>query len=227
MKERVILFNAKDYIEEELKKIIELDGKVLKNDNRSFVKRVVYLGKEIVVKQPKEKDRRKWIRFTTIFRDSEVVATLISMEKLKEIGVISNEPIGAVEYRKNKMVYKSFAIYTYVEGEKVEKIDYVKVIDLIKKIHMSGYLHGDTQIRNFLKINEDIATIDCNLKKNKTYKFSENMEYFKFMQDAHESSEYISKNIWYYIAKAVFYMIRTKRRVKKYIKVKLRGEKKV
>ena len=53
------------------------------------------------------------------------------------------------------------------------------------------------------------------------------MEYFKFMQDATESSEYISKDIWYYIAKFIFYTIRTKRRVKKYIKIKIKGDKKV
>lgn len=216
--EKMTIFD-KSFTTEEIKEIFKMSGRSLKTGKRSEVKEVKYRKKDIVVKIPVEKNRRKWQRFLSIFRKSEVISILESMKILQENGILTNNPIAAYEKKEFGMVIDSFAVYGYVNGDVVTKHECKEVVELIKKIHNTGYLHSDTQVRNFLKCGDKIAVIDAKLKRKSLGGISENLEYIGFAVDINEAYGYINKNtVFYKIAKFLYELFRFKRRVRHYFK---------
>ncbi|OQY08844.1 MAG: hypothetical protein B6I28_04085 [Fusobacteriia bacterium 4572_132] len=206
-----------------LKDIIMLDEEILKDDNRSLVKVVNVKGEKIVVKQPREKNRRKWIRFWTLFRDSEVKKEFESMMFLKKNLIKGLEPIKYEEIKKMGMVVDSYLLYRYQEGVTSDKNDISEIIKIIKKIHKLGYLHGDAQFRNFIKSPEGkIVVIDFKVKKKLLGKFSEAFEYIVLENSVGEIDKEINfiKNTNYYkLAKFFNDFFREIRKIKKKIRV--------
>ena len=56
--------------------------RTLKDDSRSLVEVIRINGKRYVLKVPKEKNRRKWQRFLSIFRGGESMRECKQLEKL-------------------------------------------------------------------------------------------------------------------------------------------------
>lgn len=139
--------------------------KMLKDDNRSLVKIIRIDNKEYVLKVPREKNRRKWQRFINIFRGSDGLRSFLMMEKLEKIGIESTKGILALE-RRTPLVVDSILIMEVLEGREVEENDFLKVISSLNQIHSKGYLHGDSQIQNFLVKDEKIYSIDLRLQRN-------------------------------------------------------------
>lgn len=221
--EKIIFYgeNSCKYSKDDIKIIINLTGRVLKDTERSFVKVVEFKGEKIVVKIPIDKNKRKAERVATFFRKCEAVRVLESMEKLKKIGVITNEPIASIEIKNNKMTIESIMIYGYLEGIDVKEEDAEKVINIIRKIHKFGYIHSDTQKKNFIKIGKEIGTIDAKLKRKIFGKISENLEYIGYSVDNNKAYNFININsIWYKIAKSFYELFRLKRRFKSYCRGK-------
>ncbi|MTI38752.1 lipopolysaccharide core heptose(II) kinase RfaY [Fulvivirga lutimaris] len=141
--------------------------KVLKDNHRSAVRRVLINSEDLVLKVPKEKNARIWIRFLTLFRLGEAFKNLKSMNLLSDIGIKTTTPIMAAEMRSLGMVVESWLLYSYLDGTSCldQPQTYPKVIDTLKSIHKKGYTHGDPQIRNFIKKENKIYVIDTNPKK--------------------------------------------------------------
>lgn len=221
--EKLIFYgeNGYKYSKDDIEMIINLTGRVLKDTERSFVKVVEFKGEKIVVKIPIDKNRRKVERVATLFRKCEAVRVLESMEKLKKIGIITNEPIASFERENNKMTIESIMIYKYLDGVSIGEEDAEKVINLIKKIHKFGYIHSDTQKMNFIKIGDNIGTIDVKLKRKIFGNISENLEYIGYCIDNNNAYNFINVNsIWYKIAKCFYEFFKLKRRIKNYLKEK-------
>ena len=141
--------------------------KVLKDDNRSRVLLVNYQGEKLVVKEPKEKNRRKWQRFLSVFRGSSSYLELKNCNKIIESGFLGAEGVLAVEKTNKFWVEGSYFVSTYIEGSE-GGIEYLeKIAQELAGIHRRGYLHGDSQLVNFM-VGEDgrIYLIDCKLSKN-------------------------------------------------------------
>lgn len=212
----------KDYYNEEIiDKIIKKEGKILKDTSRSYVKKVEIGEKKIVFKIPLEKNNSLWIRFLTLFRKSEAIKVLETMNFLNKNDIYTNLPILCCEKRKYGMVVDSFIIFEYLEGDVVKKEDAEEVIKLIKKIHKLGYIHSDTQMKNFINKNGKICTIDAKLKKKLFGKISENLEYINFGVDIEEAYNYVDTSSFNFkISKFIYNFFRLKRRVSKKIKTK-------
>lgn len=140
---------------------------ILKDNHRSCVKRINVNSMDLVLKIPKEKNTRKWIRFLTWFRIGEAFKNLRAMALLADIGIKSTAPIIAAEKRKLGMVVDSWLIYNYLDGKSCldQPQIYPQVIETLKSIHKKGYLHGDPQIRNFIEKENEIYVIDANPKR--------------------------------------------------------------
>ncbi|QSE97817.1 lipopolysaccharide core heptose(II) kinase RfaY [Fulvivirga lutea] len=140
---------------------------VLKDNQRSEVKRIKVSDNDFVLKIPKEKNSRFWIRFLTLFRKGEAQKNLKSMMILKNIGVKTTNPILAAEKRSFGMVVDSWLLYQFVDGRSClnQPETYKKVIDTLESIHQYGFIHGDPQIRNFIQKDSDIYVIDANPQK--------------------------------------------------------------
>lgn len=153
--------NFLDFVLTNKYKVIE----ILKNDQRSLVEIIEIDGKEFVLKIPKEKNNRKWQRFVNIFRGSDSFRNYKTMEKMEKMKISSTKALFAAEKR-TPFVIDSFLIMELLKGEQVLEEDYTKVIESLNHIHSKGYLHGDSQIQNFMKKDNKIYMIDLRLQKN-------------------------------------------------------------
>jgi len=140
-------------------------NKTLKDSSRSMVYLINVNDESLILKEPVEKNERKWIRFTTLLRKSEALQSCLSMIKLQEIGVESNKPLVVVEKKKLGMVVDSWYLCSFVEGVACSQDAYQNVVETLNKIHQSGYLHGDPQIRNFLQTDTGIQVIDAKMNQ--------------------------------------------------------------
>lgn len=138
----------------------------LKDNHRSSVLRIELEGLDLVLKVPKEKNNRLWIRLLTWIRQGEAFKNLLGMKKLWDNGIKTTKPILAAEKRKNGMIVDSWLVYEYLSGQNCldQTAHFPQVVSTLKKMHKSNLLHGDSQIRNFIYHKKEIYVIDSNPK---------------------------------------------------------------
>ena len=163
---------------DELLGLIEKFPKVLKDDRRSLVKLGEINGVQLVAKQPRDKNKRRWARALTLFGAGEARKTFTTLLEFKNKGIESLTPFCLLEKRKLGMVVDSWLLYNYREGRESDKTCLAQIIGLLKKLHSNGYQHGDPNFGNFLvSPNGDIFLIDCK-GKSRSGRFS---DYYDFM----------------------------------------------
>jgi heptose II phosphotransferase len=194
--------DAQRIIEAILNKTYRLK-KTLKDSSRSMVYQIDIDHEVLIFKQPVEKNTRKWIRFTTLMRKSEALQSCLSMVKLQEINIHTNKPLVVLEKKVMGLVIDSWYICSYVAGDSCVESDYPEVIDTLKVIHNAGYLHGDPQIRNFLKTKSGIQVIDTKL----SYAWNALQKHLEFVylnNSINDANGYIDKStIGYKLAKFI------------------------
>lgn len=182
-----------NYIIEGLKKKIESNPKilkVLKNDKRSYVFIFEYLGKKYVYKEPLEKNRRKWQKFLSFFRGSESKREFFCIKRINSSGFVKT--VIPVLYTNKYLVYK------YLEGNQPSIKDIELVIKTLNKIHLEGYLHGDSQIQNFLIDDEKkIYIIDSKFQRNKYGRFGATFEMIYLEESTEIEIKYNKDDIFY------------------------------
>ncbi|MBP7101586.1 MAG: O-antigen ligase family protein, partial [Leptotrichiaceae bacterium] len=156
--------SGKDMLSLILEKKYE-DISILKDDKRSLVKIIKMNGNNYVLKVPREKNNRKWQRIINIFRGSDSFRSFQMMNKLEGLGIESTKAIIAAEKR-TPFVVDSLLVMDLLNGEEIHKEYYLKVIEKLGDIHKKGYLHGDSQIQNFMLKDDKIYSIDLRLQKN-------------------------------------------------------------
>lgn len=171
--------------------------KVLKNDQRSYVALIEIDGEKYVYKKPIEKNKRKWQRFLSIFRGSESKREYQNIQRINKLGFNGATPYFALEKRKGLICFDSYLIYSYIEGEEGTTKDIELISKELKKIHIKGYLHGDSQIMNFLINRNIVYLIDTKLIKNKYGKFGEIFEFIYLEESCNIDIEYDRKSIYY------------------------------
>jgi len=173
--------------------------KVLKDDNRSRVLLVNFQGEKLVVKEPREKNRRRWQKFLSVFRGSSSYLELKNCNKIIENGFLGAKGILVAEKTKGFWVDDSYFVSSYIEG--VEgSIDYLKVIsEELERIHSRGYLHGDSQLVNFM-VGRDgkVYLIDCKLSKNIYGVFGSRYEFIYLEESCNRDIDVFPKDDLYY-----------------------------
>lgn len=177
--------------------------RVLKDDKRSLVEVIRINGKRYVLKVPKEKNRRKWQRFLSLFRGGESMRECKQLEKLMINGFNAPRPFLALEKKRFGMVVDSLSVSEYIESRPSTENDFDIICSSLKEIHGKGFLHGDSQIENFLITDGRIYLIDCKLLKNIYGKFGEMYEYIYLKESCNINLEnYIDmENIYFKGAK--------------------------
>lgn len=167
--EKLCELNIESTIEE-----IQQFSKTLKDDKRSLVKQGYLFGDTVIAKQPKDKNNRTWIRFLSLFRDSEARTSLQTLSDFESYGIASVKPICVFEKRINGFLVDSWLIYVYREGKPTNHENLAEIVTLLQKLHNHGYWHDDPNFGNFLidsersgceKSKNDIFLIDCKGKK--------------------------------------------------------------
>lgn len=151
----------------------------LKDDKRSLVKQGELFGKKIIAKQPRDKDRRLWIRVLSLFRNGEARSAQKTLTRFAELGINSVQPICTLEQRKYGCLIDSWIIYEFREGQESNLSHLPDIIKLLQKLHQHGYRHDDPNFGNFLvdADSQQLFLIDCKGKK-RLGKFS---DYYDFM----------------------------------------------
>ncbi|MGL5052252.1 MAG: lipopolysaccharide core heptose(II) kinase RfaY [Cetobacterium sp.] len=198
-------------------------SRVLKDDNRSEVKLIQIDKKKYVYKIPKEKNKRVWQRFISIFRGSESKREYENYLKILNLGFKGPVPIMYWEKKVLGMSFDSFLIMTYIEGKSatLEELNLVK--KELERIHRKGYLHGDSQLSNFMVSKKKIFLIDAKLVKNIYRKIGEAYEFIYLEESCHvEVDVYNKKIISYKLAKSLNSYLHWFGKIKKTIRRKER-----
>lgn len=223
----LIYYNDEKYLDYYLKiKRKEFQTvKILKDDQRSYVALISIDGQKMIYKEPKEKNNRIWQRFLSIFRGGESSREFINSEKIQEFGFLGAEPILAVEQYKKKMCVFSFFLMDYIESHHaaIEEADMVK--KELDKIHSKGFLHGDSQLSNFMINENEVYLIDCKLTKNHWSFLGKMWEFLYLEKSCYRSldSKY-SETFIYKLLKKADRMIDNFNYKRKKIKKRLKGE---
>lgn len=196
-------------------------GKVFKDDNRSKVSLFTFQGEKLVFKVPREKNSRKWQRLLSIFRGSESYREFRQAEKIYKAGLLTYKPILAFEKRKYGFVVDSYFICEYLSGE-TGSIKHLEIIkNELDKIHNLGYLHGDSQLVNFIIDNRYVYIIDSKFSKNKYGKFGDRYEYIYLEESCPKDVEYEKNDIYYKGAKGFNSLLHWWGRIRKKLKGKI------
>lgn len=201
--------------------------KTLKSDHRSVVKLIELSGKTYVYKVPVEKNTRKWQRFLSIFRGGESQREFLCLENMLKNGIDTAKPYFACETKKFGMVIDSYLIMEYIDGRE-GTIDNIEIIcNTLEKIHSKGYLHGDSQLSNFIISNGICYVIDARLKKSIFGKIAQAYEYIYLETSCGQSiKKYYKKYGFYYIiARFTDYILILWGKIRAFIKSILKGEK--
>jgi heptose II phosphotransferase len=148
-------------------------SEVLRDDDHTFVGLLDLAGERIVVKSPRFKDRRPWIRVTTLLRAGHATRLLRFMQAIAQSGVPSPDPIAALERRRWGMVVESWICYRYVPGRPCTAADAPAIIAALQALHRTGWVHGDSQVRNYVADGERIVLIDANPRRKRWGRASE------------------------------------------------------
>ena len=68
----------------------------LKDNHRSLVKRGEMFGHDVVAKQPRDKHRRIWARFVSLWSAGESCQTIANLVKLQQAGIETVKPLFAL-----------------------------------------------------------------------------------------------------------------------------------
>lgn len=174
--------------------------RIFKNDQRSYVALIEIDGEKYVLKRPIEKNRRKWQRFLSIFRGSESRREFENIQRINELDFNGAIPYLAVETKFGLCVVGSYLVYSYLEGEEGTTKDIELISKELKRIHNKGYLHGDSQVMNFLINGNTVYLIDTKLMKNRYGKFGEIYEFIYLEESCDKDIEYDRESIYYKVA---------------------------
>lgn len=171
--------------------------KVLKDDQRSYVALIEIEKNRYIYKEPREKNRRKWQRFLSIFRGSESKREFENLKKISKLGFKSAIPYLAVEKKKGLICVDSYLILSFIDGKdgKVEDIDLIS--KELKKIHSKGYLHGDSHVANFMIKENDVYLIDTKFLYNIFGKFGESFEFIYLEESCYKPISYDKSSFYY------------------------------
>lgn len=182
------------------------NNKTLKDNYNSKILKCDFNNECITIKYPIDRNTRKWIRFTTLFRKGESYKNFMAFYKLKKLKINVPTPILIAELRKFGMVFDSFVVYKYINGNTFSRKNYNhygEIIKIIKQLHYHNLVHGDAHTENFIYSNKTFA-IDVKAKKAYFGKLSKIWDYVQLSYNDIKIENYfpeISSSYLYKFAK--------------------------
>jgi tRNA A-37 threonylcarbamoyl transferase component Bud32 len=137
------------------------EGQILKNGNTCYVSRLMWNGKDVVVKRYNHKGFIHSLRHT--IKKSRARRVWLHGHRLGMLDIATPKPLAYIEQYKGKLVWKSYLITEYVEGQKLH--DFLRnsniteeqrlmaiqqVKELLDKMGKYRITHGDLKHSNIL-----------------------------------------------------------------------------
>ncbi|MBJ6138732.1 lipopolysaccharide core heptose(II) kinase RfaY [Marinobacter litoralis] len=167
--------------------------KIIKDNKHNFVAQAQTPSlPNVIVKQPRKRNSRRWERFLTLFRPGEAVRIYNSHLKLLELGFNCPEPLLAAEQQRAGMVRDSVVAYRFQEGRSARGEDTELVSYELQRLHQKGYTRGDPKALNFIVHDGSVYFIDFKLARPSWFrKHSIRMEYAHFLHTMPEGIRYL------------------------------------
>ena len=168
----------------------------LKDNSHNYVARVKTSSiADLILKEPRKRNRRLWERTMTRFRDGEALRVFDSHTKLDELKFDCPKAVLAAELRESGVVTDSFFLYQYQQGTPATAKDAGRVAHELQRLHSLGYTRGDPKAQNFLIHNDKVFFIDFKLSKPAVFKkHSSRMEYAHFLHTMPEGIHYLPES---------------------------------
>lgn len=148
--------------------------------------------RNIVFKEPRKRNNRRWERAMTRFRPGEALRVFDSHILLEKLDFNCPKAVLAAELRENGVVTRSFFLYQYQEGAPATAKDAQQVAGELQRLHALGYTRGDPKAQNFLVHRDRVYFIDFKLTKPAVFKkHSFRMEYAHFLHTMPEGIHYL------------------------------------
>jgi hypothetical protein len=152
---------------------------IWRDDAHSFVGVLAIDGVDIVAKSPRHKDRRAWIRWTTLYRAGLAVRVAGFMDAARSAGLTVAEPVVALERRHRGMIIESWLCYRRLPGEPCTARELPLVIATLRRLHALGWIHGDAHMANFLTDGSGAAMLDAEARRKRFGRIDEAYEYIR------------------------------------------------
>jgi len=150
----------------------------LKDNHRSLVMLGELSGKQLIAKQPRDKNKRLWARILSYLELSEAAQTLLTLERFHSLGIPSVQPLFVLEKRVFGVVVDSWICYEYRAGTACNESCLPRIIETLKKIHEAGFRHNDPNLGNFLiDENDQMFVLDSRGRKRSGH-FSDANDFF-------------------------------------------------
>ena len=137
------------------------EGQILKRDNTSYVSRLTWNGKDIVVKRYNHRGLIHSLRHT--IKKSRAERSWLHAHRLGVLGIATPRPLAYIEQHRGLLVWKSYLVAEHVKGQELklflrddeigdEKRATVtqQVTDLLGKLGQYQITHGDLKHSNIL-----------------------------------------------------------------------------
>ncbi len=224
---RLLCYQDKEFCQQLYQYVLSLDEshfETLKSNQRSIVKKFSFHNQLYIFKIPLEKNQRKWIRFTTLYRKSEAERSLDTMQQLINMGFHTTKPVLAFLKSQHRMITDSFTIYEYLTAKPVDKTHLPQIIKVLHALHQKSFIHNDPHAENFLHSDHQLFLIDANIKKIfffKDLRFAFEFVYLSQMNP--ESKAFLSKEshtLSFKIATLYFHYLNLWRKFKRVVRRK-------
>lgn len=191
-------------IEKILERVIEKKYQIeeeYKNDKRTYVAKIKVEEKNYILKRTFQRKLLK--KIIGVFRKNNSIETFENINRArKNIEELAN--IYGVVLNKKLFVEDEFFLMEYVEGKfYIDDTHYLKIMEILKKIHKNGYYHGDSNPYNFLFDREEkIHIVDTKMKRMYFGNYRAHYDMltlFKYFRERKPEYPY-KKNIGYYLA---------------------------
>jgi tRNA A-37 threonylcarbamoyl transferase component Bud32 len=136
-------------------------GQILKNDKTSYVSRLMWNGRDIVVKRYNHRGFTHSLRHT--IKGSRARRAWLNAHRLRMLQIATPKPLAYIEQWKGLLVWKSYLVTEYVKGQKlydflrdsnITKEEHIEVTrqvtELLDKLGKYRITHGDLKHTNIL-----------------------------------------------------------------------------
>ena len=137
------------------------NGRVIKNHDTSCVSRLVWKGKDVVVKRYDHRGFIHSLRHTV--KGSRARRCWLHGHRLRKLSIPTPRPLAYIEHRKGPIVWKSYLVTEYIEGQRLQHFirDDTKsrqersrlseqLRQLLEKLGRHHITHGDLKHTNIL-----------------------------------------------------------------------------
>ncbi len=151
-------------------------GEILKRGNTSCVSRLTFNGRDIVIKRYNYKGIFHSLRHT--IKGSRAKQGWLYGHRLLWLGVRTPKPLAYIEHRKGPILWKSYLVTQYVDGQNMhyflqdktvseEKRSTIvrQILELLERIHKNGLTHRDLKPSNILVTAEGPVLTDLDAMK--------------------------------------------------------------